>query len=243
MQRPPEARLSVRMFLDVRVQLQQPSDHEQIRNNLLRIAQMAFDEGLITGDTGAFLEEYHTGFEPFQGSQVVTCVYCGHEYPHGTPAAKAQALTDHIKVCEKHPMREREQLIAKCLDKIKEETDGVLGANGDLFQAVCVLISQRDNAYNDAETRKGWLEKAYDCDVDTLRLLKVYYGRDVGLVSLRRGKILVTAEEEITVPSGTPQVTIHDSDMSRIYGAEHNWSDVLELLTDKYDWKSKNLEL
>ena len=39
---------------------------------------------------------------------VVTCVYCGMEYPDGTPAAKAKTLTDHIKVCPSHPMRDAE---------------------------------------------------------------------------------------------------------------------------------------
>jgi hypothetical protein len=45
----------------------------------------------------------------------LTCVYCGQEYPAGTPASGAdvQALTDHIKVCEKHPMRKAEATIAK----------------------------------------------------------------------------------------------------------------------------------
>ncbi len=41
-------------------------------------------------------------------SSVLTCVYCGKEYPEGTPAWGSQVLTDHIKVCEKHPMRELE---------------------------------------------------------------------------------------------------------------------------------------
>lgn len=37
--------------------------------------------------------------------RVLTCVYCGHEYPQDTPASGSEILTDHIKVCEKHPMR------------------------------------------------------------------------------------------------------------------------------------------
>jgi hypothetical protein len=37
--------------------------------------------------------------------RIVTCVYCGHEYPTGTPASQDAALTCHIRVCEKHPMR------------------------------------------------------------------------------------------------------------------------------------------
>ncbi len=40
--------------------------------------------------------------------RILTCVYCGHEYPQDTPAHGSQVLTDHIKVCEKHPMRKLE---------------------------------------------------------------------------------------------------------------------------------------
>ena len=37
--------------------------------------------------------------------RVLTCVYCGQEYPQGTPASGSEILTDHIKVCDRHPMR------------------------------------------------------------------------------------------------------------------------------------------
>ncbi len=37
--------------------------------------------------------------------RVLTCVYCGHEYPQSTPAWGDKVLTDHIANCEKHPMR------------------------------------------------------------------------------------------------------------------------------------------
>lgn len=52
---------------------------------------------------------------------VLTCVYCGHQYPPGTPAAMHPILTEHIAQCDKHPMRavveERDELRAR-LDKI-----------------------------------------------------------------------------------------------------------------------------
>jgi hypothetical protein len=38
-------------------------------------------------------------------TQTLTCVYCGKEYPPNTPASGSPALTEHIKTCEKHPMR------------------------------------------------------------------------------------------------------------------------------------------
>lgn len=33
------------------------------------------------------------------------CAYCGMKYPRGTPKFDNPALTAHIKVCPKHPMR------------------------------------------------------------------------------------------------------------------------------------------
>lgn len=38
-------------------------------------------------------------------TQVLTCVYCGHAYPPGSPTHGAEVLTAHVKTCEKHPMR------------------------------------------------------------------------------------------------------------------------------------------
>ena len=57
-------------------------------------------------------------------SNIVTCVYCGHEYPDGTPTAKHELLTAHIKECEKHPMRSAEQKIAK----LRSALIGLIGA-------------------------------------------------------------------------------------------------------------------
>lgn len=50
--------------------------------------------------------------------EIVTCVYCGHEYPGGIPAAKHELLTKHIKVCEKHSMRNTERK-AKLFDAVE----------------------------------------------------------------------------------------------------------------------------
>jgi hypothetical protein len=50
----------------------------------------------------------------------LTCVYCGHQYPEGTPPSGAQILTDHIKVCEKHPMRKLETDNAKLRKALAE---------------------------------------------------------------------------------------------------------------------------
>ena len=48
----------------------------------------------------------------------LTCVYCGMAYPEGTPPHGAKILTDHIKLCEKHPMR-----------KLRDALVGLVGAS------------------------------------------------------------------------------------------------------------------
>lgn len=58
-------------------------------------------------------------------NNVVTCVYCGHQYPDGTPTAKHELLTEHIKICEKHPMREAEQKI----ERLRDALAGLIGAS------------------------------------------------------------------------------------------------------------------
>lgn len=55
----------------------------------------------------------------------LTCVYCGMVYPEGTPPHSAKVLTDHIKVCEKHPMRSAEIKIKK----LRKALSGLVGAS------------------------------------------------------------------------------------------------------------------
>ena len=44
---------------------------------------------------------------------ILTCVYCGHAYPEGTPPHGSKVLTDHIAICPKHPMAKlRRALVA-----------------------------------------------------------------------------------------------------------------------------------
>lgn len=59
-------------------------------------------------------------------SNTLTCVYCGRTYPEGTPPHGSQVLTDHIKVCEKHPLRAAEAAIAK----LRSALVGLVGVDG-----------------------------------------------------------------------------------------------------------------
>lgn len=58
-------------------------------------------------------------------SNTLTCVYCGKAYPEGTPPHGAQILTDHIKICKKHPMRKAEAIIFK----LRAALVGLVGAS------------------------------------------------------------------------------------------------------------------
>ncbi|MDP2704984.1 MAG: hypothetical protein Q8O71_01135 [bacterium] len=57
--------------------------------------------------------------------RVLTCVYCGMEYPQDTPAWGSDVLTEHIKVCGKHPLRKAEATIAK----LRAALVGLVGAS------------------------------------------------------------------------------------------------------------------
>ena len=59
--------------------------------------------------------------------RILTCVYCGHEYPQGTPAAGSEVLTDHIKVCERHPLRKAERDVAM----LRAALVGLIGADSE----------------------------------------------------------------------------------------------------------------
>jgi len=56
---------------------------------------------------------------------IMACAYCGRQYLDGTPTTKRELLTEHIKICEKHPMREAEQKI----DRLRNALAGFIGAS------------------------------------------------------------------------------------------------------------------
>lgn len=63
--------------------------------------------------------------EAVQEARILTCVYCGHEYPQDTPTHGDGVLTEHIKICEKHPMRKAESDIVM----LRAALVGLIGAD------------------------------------------------------------------------------------------------------------------
>jgi hypothetical protein len=56
--------------------------------------------------------------------RILTCVYCGHEYPQDTPAHGDEVLTKHIAACEKHPLRE----VIEQRDRLRAALAAMIGA-------------------------------------------------------------------------------------------------------------------
>ncbi len=72
--------------------------------------------------------------------RVLTCVYCGHAYPPGTPAHGSPVLTAHIAECEKHPMHAlaaAARHLARLMDTRKQTQ-----ADQDAIDRVRVLIGE-----------------------------------------------------------------------------------------------------
>ena len=61
-----------------------------------------------------------------QTTQTLTCVYCGKEYPPGSPTHGSEVLTEHIRQCDKHPMRAVEQ----SRDKLRVALVSLVGVDG-----------------------------------------------------------------------------------------------------------------
>lgn len=93
-------------------------------------------------------------------SNVVTCVYCGYKFPEGTPSSQHILLTEHIKVCKKHPMREAEQKIIR----LRKALTDLIGADTkeDLIKMKLILITSVDEpniAINAIDTLIGVIGK------------------------------------------------------------------------------------
>lgn len=61
---------------------------------------------------------------------VLRCAFCDAEYIEGTPATQHERLTEHVKVCPKHPMREVEERVAY-LERELESWTGDRGGTGE----------------------------------------------------------------------------------------------------------------
>lgn len=73
--------------------------------------------------------------------QVVTCVYCGETYPEGTASVKSEALYEHIKKCDKHPMCRLQRQFDIAYVALQRCTDNNTNNN---WRAVCDDLDKID---------------------------------------------------------------------------------------------------
>lgn len=85
-------------------------------------------------------------------NSILTCVYCGMAYPEGTPPHGAKVLTDHIKVCDKHPMRDIEIRVSKLrqalIDLVGVSTKEDLEAMEMCIRSTTAPITDKSAALN-----------------------------------------------------------------------------------------------
>jgi hypothetical protein len=66
----------------------------------------------------------------YNEARIVSCAYCGQAYPQSTPASGSEVLTEHIKVCEKHPMRQLEKTVDSLSDGLMSIYSGSMTVEG-----------------------------------------------------------------------------------------------------------------
>jgi hypothetical protein len=91
-------------------------------------------------------------------SRIVTCAFCGHEYPRGTPRHGDGELSEHIKVCPKHPMRD-----------VERERDEAKKALAQVLYHELLEVSFRDTIENltherdEARAKLALIQRAFSC--------------------------------------------------------------------------------
>lgn len=107
---------------------QEPGKGNGWRHTCYRLAKYIEDH-IQTPEAPSKNPGSHIGFDlanhKSESKTVVTCVYCGHQYPEGTPQSQSSELTNHIKVCDRHPMREAEATI----DMLRLSLSNLVGAS------------------------------------------------------------------------------------------------------------------
>jgi hypothetical protein len=89
---------------------------EAARKNIVEL-ERKLAEARLFGENAA--KKYN---EVLHDREHVTCAFCGHVYPRGTPRHGDGALAGHIKVCPEHPMRGLEGE----LDELRKRVDRAL---------------------------------------------------------------------------------------------------------------------
>ncbi|MFC1707501.1 hypothetical protein ACFL59_11925 [Planctomycetota bacterium] len=70
------------------------------------------------------VSQSHPG--PPEAPEILTCAFCGEEYPPGTPRSQHELLTEHVHQCAAHPLNERIRELEKVKERFAEEATDIL---------------------------------------------------------------------------------------------------------------------
>lgn len=130
-------------------EIQRVSALVKMRNG--RLNNVHFDDLRLQGEDSALTAMFRSptptptpppAVVPSSIGTTLTCVYCGKAYPAGTPphGEGEKVLTDHIKICERHPMRNLEvanQKLRTALEAfVGASTPGELNAMAEVIRAM-----------------------------------------------------------------------------------------------------------
>jgi hypothetical protein len=116
----------------------------------------------------------------------LTCVYCGVDFPPGTPNHGADVLTVHVRACAKHPMRAAETELAALRAAVAKFGRLTLSHSEDCGHRDC----------NDPETCSDGSDVAGgDCYAPGKKC-DCYVADVDALVALARGTTTATKEED-----------------------------------------------
>ena len=106
-----------------------------MRDKIKKVLAGSLHDGMIVDHIDVIVDKIAEAVQA--DSQVLTCIYCSHQYPPGTPSSNHQLLTEHIKVCDKHPMKKlNDQNVL-----LRDRNGSLLKALGEIRRALpCALI-------------------------------------------------------------------------------------------------------
>ena len=141
-------------------------------------------------------------YEAAPDHSVVTCVYCGMEYPDGTPAAKAKILTEHIKVCTSHPMhavtKERDELKRALDRRVERDAESV---QSDSIVASCNCMTKTPDAKHHAKGCKYRLI----CERDDEKRYRITWEERFSNLKKERDDLLAALEDVVFSASPSPR--------------------------------------
>lgn len=86
------------------------------------------------------ISDSNPGPPDVQKQNVVTCVWCGHEYPTGTPRKQHDLLYAHAMKCPKHPAAQFRTKVERLRDLAFEanQKDGGVVYADDILEIIGV---------------------------------------------------------------------------------------------------------